>query len=413
MRYLLFAFAFSVPLIDMSRYYLGTGSLTEILLLIIVAICFARVMTGHYKLTITPVTMLLLLFFIICLISWLQSQADTRNIKDIIRVLEYVIIYIVISILAYKESCRQSFFWGLFAGGIAAICLALIHFYMGPQSLFLAWGPEWAESYTRDNFRVYGSFSNPLNLVGYISTLGALSISIMRKSKSIYNRVFHFLMLTSIFVTLIITGSRSSLLLGLVLILINRDIKLIVLASIMLPLSINFLSQISTISGLERVLSIINNLNEGNSLDLQRQYVWHSAWQMIINNPFIGVGLGNFANAYETSYMSSYASNQTNTFTAENMFLEIGAEVGLLGLVIMLFLILRTIYLGYKYDDLYKNKEVISLKDIAICILAYTLIGMIQSMSAASLNIFLFSLMGVQDSILRSQENKKSFTSRN
>lgn len=224
MQYLLFFLAFSIPLIDASRYYLKQGSLTEILFLILASIALLGVIKG-YKLTITTGTVLLLGFFFVCCISWLFSKTDIKDPKDIIRVAEYLGIYIIIGTFTVKSPWRKSFLIGFFAGSFAAICIALIHWYVGPKSIFVLWGPEWASSYTADNFRVYGSFGNPLNLTGYLSTVGALSIAILPKQKLLYKRIFYLMLIFGVVITLIITGSKSSLILFGILLVKNKRLN--------------------------------------------------------------------------------------------------------------------------------------------------------------------------------------------
>jgi putative inorganic carbon (HCO3(-)) transporter len=400
---------------DASRYYLKQGSITEILLLILASIALLGVIKG-YKLTITAGTILLLSFFFVCCTSWLFSKTDIKELKDIIRVAEYLCIYIIIGTFTVKNKCRNSFLIGFFAGSFAAVCIALIHWHVGPKSIFLLWGPEWASSYTASNFRVYGSFGNPLNLTGYISTVGALSIAMLPKQKLLYKRFFYLMLIFGSVITLIVTGSKSSLILFGILLIKNKKIKFIIINLIIIVVGFYFVSKLGNNHVLERIFSIFNKISEGSNIDLQRHYVWLSSLEMIKDNPLIGVGLGNFAEIYNKSYFLYGASTEKSTFTAENMFLEIGAEVGLIGLIFIIILLVRAVCLGYKDDNYHHHHyttESISLKDLATAVLAFTLVGMIQSMSAASLNITLFSLMGVQDGIIKSRYKTRKTSANN
>lgn len=106
-----------------------------------------------------------------------------------------------------------------------------------------------------------------------------------------------------------------------------------------------------------------------------------AAWEMIKSNPLFGVGLGNYATAYaEYSRELGVAVIGIDGIAAHNLYLEVLAETGIIGLTIFLSLIyfaLNSIYQAYKS---FNNKK---FKDLSRLISGFGL-GIIGYLTAAS-----------------------------
>lgn len=90
-----------------------------------------------------------------------------------------------------------------------------------------------------------------------------------------------------------------------------------------------------------------------------RLLMWKIDSNIILYNP-LGVGLGHFAGAFGDS-QASYFENKTHTEAEKlvagcpeygfNEFLEFGAETGIIGLILMLYIIVMAIREGQKHQD--------------------------------------------------------------
>ncbi len=60
--------------------------------------------------------------------------------------------------------------------------------------------------------------------------------------------------------------------------------------------------------------------------------MWQSAWNMFIDHPFTGVGLGNYTEQYYGKYISPSA-NELTVLHAHNNIMHLAATTGLLGVV--------------------------------------------------------------------------------
>ncbi len=68
-----------------------------------------------------------------------------------------------------------------------------------------------------------------------------------------------------------------------------------------------------------------------------RSALWESAWQMIKSYPVTGVGLGGYI-VELPNYLRTLGLPFPSTDSAENYFLQIGSELGLIGLFLVLWL---------------------------------------------------------------------------
>lgn len=97
----------------------------------------------------------------------------------------------------------------------------------------------------------------------------------------------------------------------------------------------------------DRVMTLTDKSFESNS---ERLLLWHSAWQMFVDHPLLGIGVGNFPVAYATHYISPLAVER-GLGHAHNTYLHILAEMGITGLLSFLYLyyvLLASSYQNYK-----------------------------------------------------------------
>ena len=109
--------------------------------------------------------------------------------------------------------------------------------------------------------------------------------------------------------------------------------------------------------------------NSDKSINQRLRFSYHSI-KMISKNPLLGIGIGNWkfkSIEYDGKNMMEY----TVPFYAHNDFLQIGAEIGILGLAFYLLFIIRPFLILIK--KIYSSKEVffdmILLSMILVCIM--------------------------------------------
>lgn len=69
-----------------------------------------------------------------------------------------------------------------------------------------------------------------------------------------------------------------------------------------------------------------------------RLSLWHSAWQMFLDHPLLGVGPDNFLYAYRTHYILPTAWEEFNLAHPHNVVLDFASRLGLTGLAVFVWL---------------------------------------------------------------------------
>jgi len=208
---------------------------------------------------------------------------------------------------------------------------------------------------------VNATFKDSLSLGGFIALVFAVFLGMFLNAKKI-KKVFYFILIGLSFPALLISGSRSGLLCVLAgiffFILLSwgwrikiskprffafRNIAVLVLIAILVLFTLYFFSQmnidnryVKSLSTLKR-LSIAEQIGLFTTLITTRNHLWRSGLLMMRDYPLTGVGTGayiielaNYAKRHDISIMTPES--------AENDFIQVGAELGLIGLIVFVWL---------------------------------------------------------------------------
>ena len=228
MRYLLALFAISLPFSAVSRAFIGLGSGSEILLLAICLLSLSPPYSPKLSVPMNGRILLLLLFAGLTVVSWLWDGGNLNiasmraHVTDAMRPIEYCAGFFVLRHQLRNPILLRWFGKGLWTGCIIAACFSIVHWLMGPTAgIFFMWGPEWAELYTEESLRVYGSFGNPLNLVAYIGTFFGMSLSLSQRRVRWVSQVPLMVVQFILLFALAVSGSKVAVLVLVVAVLLN------------------------------------------------------------------------------------------------------------------------------------------------------------------------------------------------
>ena len=398
-RYVLFAFAASIPFVDMSRFFLGgNGSVAEGLILPMMFAALVALSVGTTaarRALMSPTTLLVGLWLFLGVFSWLAFGA--KHPVEVVRLVEYALVYATVAALVTGRRSTKALLWGLIVGAFVAALVCVVHRLVGSTNTFFQqWaGMEEGWYYAEDNFRVHGSFGNPLNTVTYLSATGALAYALMRGSVGVRKWVFAATAVGAL-VALLFTGSKSALLAPILIAALERRVK-ILLGLATLGVAAYFGGAFDT---------LIVRAGVGADFDgsvLQRLYVLGSGLRVIFDHPLLGVGVGNFGDAYLT-YKHPKAALNASSFTTENLVLQTAAEMGILAAVAFVAVFARS-YAVYARVEVFGPRagltsiEVTLSRAASLALLMYAAISMIQSNGSADLNLLLFTFFGLQQGI--------------
>ncbi|MFZ5862718.1 MAG: putative O-glycosylation ligase, exosortase A system-associated [Nitrospirota bacterium] len=87
-------------------------------------------------------------------------------------------------------------------------------------------------------------------------------------------------------------------------------------------------------------IETIGSFQEDNNAQ-SRFWAWKAGWNMAVDNPLLGMGPGNFVTGYRVKYKPPEARNRT-LFTAHSVYFQIMGELGFVGLVLLIALIISS-----------------------------------------------------------------------
>lgn len=230
---------------------------------------------------------------------------------------------------------------GVLAGGMALAGLAIIA--GGGQA-------AWATAVEAEGvFRARGPYGSPNNLALYLGRLLPLLVAGLIWHRGPRRRL-EALALIPVVAALLASFSRGSIVLGLPalalygLILsggrIRRALTWMALSGFALVLAI------LPFADSERVRGTFS-LQPGTTA-YYRMRLWQSAWRMIQDHPWLGVGLDNFLYLYRDRYVQRDVVQERGLSHPHNLVLDGWTRLGLPGLLLMLLLAIANLRLGIR-----------------------------------------------------------------
>lgn len=424
----LYLLILSVPLQDLGAVHFGSFpiTLTKVMVSVVTIAWLLQVLTRQdNRLVRTP----LLLPFGLLLLAILASITVATSVQDSIdatsRWVESFLAYLLVVNLVRTR--RQAGFLVVcfFLGGAAEALLGLAQAATksGPESFMVG------ETFSR----AYGTFGMPNPYAGYLGMILPLALSFLaylayrtvlahRKWLSVRFRPFEsvlpfreelrhscqFLILVvvvasllfaalilsfsrgawvgfavAVIVMAVVAGRRSSIvaMFGIIAILI----LLFAGSSQMLPPVIGErLQSITSEIGVFDVSKVM--ITDQNYAVMERMAQWQAGWRMFVAHPFLGVGIGNYVVVYGAYALHPFYLTLGH---AHNYYIQIAAEVGIVGLFTYLVLIVTAFW--------HTLKELRGLRDPFLRALVVGALGVLSAVIAHNFfeNLHVLS-MGIQ-----------------
>jgi len=178
--------------------------------------------------------------------------------------------------------------------------------------------------------RLQSVYHSPNNLGLYLERVWPLLLAVVLLGKG-RRRLLYGVALAPVTLALVFSFSRGALILGLpaaVLVMgwraggrARRLAVMLLLVGMVALIPLLRLPRFAALLDLERGTTFF------------RLKLWRSTWQMIRDHPVLGVGPGNFLDAYRTRYVLPTAWEEFNLEHAHNIVLDHWARLGLLGLI--------------------------------------------------------------------------------
>jgi len=196
--------------------------------------------------------------------------------------------------------------------------------------------------------RIHATFSTSNDFGCYLTAIIPFAlISILDKSRTKIFRFSSLFLFLVLFVCLILTISRGAWF-GLIstMLFMSAWIRPLGVFLIAIALFIIATHQFYYPVLRER-LSNFFIFSDHSSMD--RRMIWEAAWKMIMHNPLLGLGLGTFMFNFKEYVVEGYPFDIPY---AHNCYLQMGAEIGIIGLSSFLFILMLFFFRGIRILNL-------------------------------------------------------------
>jgi len=321
--------AFFIPIYE-GMIYLG-------MFLALIGLVYKIIKRKVSRFTKTPLDLPLLIFILIGFISASNSLVPRESLIAIpvFTVGIFLSYYLVVNNISSEKSLKR-FILAMILGGTAVSCFGI------------------SQHLIQGEIRSYATLLNPnvlgSSLVLIIPIVFSLLLYTSKKAKKVGLAVSFVVMV----ICLTFTYSRASwlALVGLMIFfLMIKKRKRFIIGLVLAVISAILIFTPST----NRRLSLVFNF--GFSIK-ERIYGWESALQMIHDHPLTGIGINTFEHVYPQYQLPQAKESLVH---AHNIFLEIGAEMGLPGLIALLWLFIRAFTMGWRALKKTKNVYLQSL----------------------------------------------------
>lgn len=264
------------------------------------------------------------------------SRAD--SLKEIAKWLEFIVL--VLFGTQYLRTRRQ--IWTLVIFIIAA---ALTQAFFGYAQVIFSLGPQsFVRSFT---LRIYGTFDQPNPYAGYLNMALAVTLAITLLGRDWLTRAAAGLASALIGGAMLLTQSRGgqiALLAALIFIIlvgmppVRVWMRFVIIGLLVLIEGLLMgIIPLYLFGQVERFLGLVNiNLLDPNTQDFstaERLAHWIAGINMYLTHPILGVGIGNYPDAYPNYAISIFVNPLGH---AHNYYINIAAETGTVGLAIYL-----------------------------------------------------------------------------
>lgn len=318
------------------------------------------------------------LFIIAILISIIFSGPTEWNLFELYLFIPNILIFYIVSKIK-PEQKKQLITTIFFAASIISI-YAIYQYFIGFRHVLDYIRQTWPNRYAQEILilskkRVYATFISPNIFASYIAMMLFLGIGFLIAAFYQRKKIIHWICISifTMIISLLFTKSLGGILAFIVTFLLflfytifyllpKFGVKKIILkkAGLGITLSLIVFIGIFILFSQHRLIQFFNLKDPNNSI-IQRFYYWIASLKMIKNRPLTGLGWRKFGSLYEFYKLPS----ANISHYSHNIFLQVTAEMGLLGLLSFLSIVVIFLWNGFK--NIKNNNEQQGLKIGLFC----------------------------------------------
>ena len=381
----------------------------------------AGMLAGRWRAPALPaLTIPIIIILIPMALSALAAESLLLSIKEISKWAELFVIYLVTATTVRSRRVLAALVGVLLLAALAEVGIGLLQvaFRIGPPH-FLAGGIL---------MRAHGTFAQPNPYGGYLALILPIALAVALAAPRPGLRLVGWGIALAIGCGILLSLSRGAWLgtlaaLSVVWLLESQRNRLRAIALAYCGFTATLIVLILGVIP-EAILSRITDLfvygsrllqelragpNADNWAILERVSQWYAGWRMFAENPFLGVGIGNYPKAYEIYALPGWP---TGVGHAHNYYLNLAAEGGLLTLIaFLLFLGLAWRFAAHTWRQAADTWERLLALGLMGSLAAFSAHSLVDSLFVHSIGILLGILFGLLSALGVPEFREKTITS--
>lgn len=289
----------------------------------------------------TAIDLPICIFVITVFLSILNSPEKMFSFYNAYHLIgKYLLIYYLSIQTISTQKQLQTVFVVLAVSALITVIYGFIQYVVGINTI----GMNWTDMHTfpEMKMRIFSTWENPNLFAGYLNIIMALVFGIFIFAKGKKEKIFSASFLILSVIGLILTYARGgclSIVLAIALYGVFYKQKIILPLVVLLALVLYFDTSLFT-----RMASIFTTMDTSSELRLA---LWESTVEMIIDHPLLGIGWGAYYFVYPV-YDFYMQGNFIKIVHAHNMYLNMAAEIGIIGFFAFMTCIIRSLYRSLK-----------------------------------------------------------------
>lgn len=274
-------------------------------------------------------------------------------------------------------------------GCIISLVFLLIQIIIGIKfTLYPDLNPNVYMGLGSDTLRFPSFFQDPQKYAQYLSMLGF--IFLMNRETKATPGILNMAIFVLVVLAVLLTGSRAGflgLLMGLLIAVLFKKGKIWIIA--FCCILVGYL----IVTNFPQYFSILNRGEDFNTSFGTRYEIWKEGVQIFSANPLLGIGIGNHHNYIVSHSISGYYLIDDNIvyYGTESGYVQILIECGLLGFILIFFLILKPVIDAFRSYKYFHNFNIILL--IGSIISWMTAYATLNSLSDKRILVILITLV--------------------
>jgi O-antigen ligase len=321
--------ALALPLIE-TRYTIGIVAITFVSLLL----NYER-FRGGFPVSIVPAFFFLITAFVAAAFSLMRSD----SLKALPLYIAYFMLFYITSVILREKKTFKLIFSSFIISALVVSLYGIYQYFFAKVSTAMAWVD--IEQFPELKTRVYATLENPNVLAEYLGLIIPVLIALIFATKKPCKKAIISICLIPMLLCFLLTFSRGAwlgLAFALVLFAALKEKRLLIILIIVAIISPLFLPEVMV----DRIQSIGSLEDSSNTF---RITIWIATIRMIKDYWLTGVGLGlsPFSKIYR-----NYMIAGTPAMHAHNLYLQLGLEMGIAGLLVILWLVISAYSKAFK-----------------------------------------------------------------